>query len=217
MSKIGSMKKTTIICIILCLVTIFMVGCGGQTGTTPEYPPEAMRTAFFDALKQVVDGTENADVVIDRIEKYETQDLEQNPDNEQVYSFKCYTGFADPGESTITIWTDKNGEAKAMGVTTIGNEGRPALLAAVKVIVGDADEGVIKDEIFDFMYVDEANTTAQIENATVTKAFNNGGNVVTTGGISSVYSVCESAALEDKEFKEFFDKDRNALEIASLY
>ncbi len=215
-----SMKK--ILLVVLCVVlAVSAAACGGnaepEDAKAPEKTAESMREEFFEAFYQMLGETENSEEIKGRVKKYETQEMNQNSDDEREYSFTCDTGFKTPQESIVAIWTNEDGEAKAMACASSGNEGRPIFEAMVKTFVPDMEAEALKDELFDFAYVNESDSTVQIGDATITKAFNNGGNVVTTGGISAVYSVCKTADLEDEDFKDYFDEHRNALEIAVLF
>ncbi len=208
------MKK--ILLVVLCLaLSLSIVGCAKSQ--EPEKNAEELRADFFDAFQQTIGETQNSEKIKSRIEKYKTQEMKQTDGDERQYSFVCDAGFASPQEAVVVIWTDENGEAKAMACCSLGNEGRPIFEAIVKTLAPDMDVEVLKNELFDFAYMNETDSAIQIGDVTVTKAFNNGGNIVTTGGINAVYSVCKTADLENEEFKDYFDTHRNTLEITVLY
>lgn len=204
------MKKIVIVIVALALLCSGLAGCTQATAEAVN-TPEVMREKFFDSFYEMLDrtaevvGDEVGDDIKSRIQQYEAEDFIQNPDDEHEYYFECDSGFLTEHESTVYMWTDQDGEVKAMGITAVDNEGYPALRAVVGTFLPDVDVGDIQEEVFDFINSYTVNTEMEYNGVVITKAFNNEQNIV-TGDIDlcAVYSVYDADAGD--EFKAYLEE-----------
>ena len=206
-----------LLCIFMCLA---FVGCNAESEpkpaqnnpsetAQPQNTPEKVRDDFFACFARSIGETQNSDAIKQRLEKYALLDMKS--DNEGEYYFTCDAGYAKAHESMVILWTDKSGEVQAIGL--LGGENRPILQAAVLTLSDESDVEQVQDFVSNFITTDNGAAKAEYEGVTVSKAFNNGRNVITTGNLSSVYTVCRSSALADDAFKKPFEKRVAEFEI----